>query len=411
MPIALAERGGSSMKILSRGLVAAALLAALAAAPALAAPTVTIRVEGEHRTLLPQTTVTLDPAQVPGVSDECPGDTVAGAIDKGTNGDWDKSPFVQTILGERRAFERNDYWAAWYAGKLSDAICQQKVSDGDDVVLVGGFYDDQFRPVDKPLTIREAPRTATAAEPFEVYVTRQEPDFENGNFGVGSGVPMPAGGVVVSGGGARAVTGADGRATLRIDQPGSFALQAATDGTRPDRSVPAPVEVGAPGAPPPEVPAAPAAPLAPPCLTNGADGRCGTRDLEAPTAFITSVREGAVFARRRGPRELSGTAGILAAEGIRPDGTGILMIKLRLTRRAGARCSTWSPSRERFVRRPCGAANGFWFRAGERADWEYLLPARLGSGRYVLDADAIDRNGNRLRTRRRGENRVVFRVR
>jgi hypothetical protein len=86
------------------------------------------------------------------------------------------------------------------------------------------------------------------------------------------------------------------------------------------------------------------------------------------------------------------------------------MVKLRLTRRVGPRCSTWSPSRERFVPRECGASNGFWFKIGDDREWSYLLPAALRRGRYVLDADAIDRNGNRLRERRRGENRVVFRV-
>src|SRR5215212_1494720 len=57
-------RGGSFMKSLSRGLMAAVLLAALAAVPAYAAPTVSIRIEGEQQTLVPRTTVTLDPAQI-----------------------------------------------------------------------------------------------------------------------------------------------------------------------------------------------------------------------------------------------------------------------------------------------------------------------------------------------------------
>ncbi len=402
------------MNLFSRGLTAAVVLAALAAAPAHAAPTVTIRVEGETKTLLPTTTVTLDSAQVEGVSDECPGDTVAGALDKGTKGDWDKSPFVNTIMGETHSFQRDDYWAAWYGGKLSDAICQQKVQEGDEVILIGGFYDKDFRPVQRPLAIREAPRTVTAGQPFEVFVTRQEPDFDNGNFGVGSGVARPAVGRTVFGGGASAVTGDNGRATLTIESAGDFTLQAATGGTQSDRSVPIPITVGPAGepAPPPPPPSSSdTGPLAPPCFTDGTDGRCGTRDLQPPVALITSIEEGDVFARRGGPRELSGTAGILGARGLEPDGTGILMVKLRLTKRVGARCSTWSPSRERFVPRECGAANGFWFRIGDEVDWEYVLPERLGRGRYVLDADAIDRNGNRLRERRRGQNRVVFRVR
>jgi hypothetical protein len=87
------------------------------------------------------------------------------------------------------------------------------------------------------------------------------------------------------------------------------------------------------------------------------------------------------------------------------------MVKLRLTRNHGGRCSTFSGSRERFVRRPCGAARGYWFKIGDRASWEYQLPSRLPRGRYVLDVNAIDKAYNRDDKRKRGQNRVVFRVR
>ena len=53
---------------------------------------------------------------------------------------------------------------------------------------------------------------------------------------------------------------------------------------------------------------------------------------------------------------------------------------------------------------------GAYFAIGDRADWSYLLPARLGRGRYVLDAIAIDGAGNRTPLAR-GTTRVVFTVR
>jgi hypothetical protein len=87
------------------------------------------------------------------------------------------------------------------------------------------------------------------------------------------------------------------------------------------------------------------------------------------------------------------------------------MVKLRLTRNDRGRCSTFSGKRERFVRRPCGVAKGFWFKIGDRASWEYLLPSRLRRGRYVLDVNAIDKAYNRDDVRKRGQNRMVFRVR
>ena len=91
---------------------------------------------------------------------------------------------------------------------------------------------------------------------------------------------------------------------------------------------------------------------------------------------------------------------------------GILAVKLRLTRNDGGRCSAWSAKRERFIaRKRCRASEGWWFKVGDKADWEYQLPERLPRGRYVLDVNAIDQSYNRDDTRRRGTNRVVFTVR
>jgi hypothetical protein len=396
------------MKSLSRGLSAAVLLALVASAPAYAGPTVSIRIEGESQTLVPRTTVTLGDGQIEGVDDECPADTIAGAIDKGTAGEWDHKSFTQTIKGENHAFADNDAWSGWLGntGKLTGGFCQTHLSEGDDVIVQANFADpnSNYRWQYQPLFVRDVPTSVERDVPFVVRVEEIVPERDQDGFEIAdSGHFAPAGGVRVTGGGVQGITDGDGRVELRLGHAGDFTL-IADSGAGLDRSLPIPITVVEPGTPPP--PPRPA----PPCVHRPDDGRCDSRDLEAPTAFITSIRDGARFARRSGPRELSGTAGVLGAGGIEADGTGILMVKLRLTRRVGARCSTWSPSRERFVPRECGAENGFWFRIGDDADWDYLLPARLGRGRYVLDADAIDRAGNRHHVRRRGENRVVFRV-
>jgi hypothetical protein len=385
------------MQFLSRGLLAAVVLAAVMAAPAFAAPTVSIRIEGEHRTLLERTTVELFPGQIAGVDDECDGTSIAGAIDRGTGGDWDHRSFVQEILRERHAFENNDAWSGWLmnTGKLTGGFCQTLLQEGDDVVVQANYADpNDFSWLYRPLALRDVPRSVEPGVPFSVRVEEIVPARDRDGYEQpDTGEYRPAAGVGVRVGGVSGTTDGEGRVELVVDEVGDHVVQAASNAGL-DRSLPVPISVGKPAPPP-----APA----PPCLTSGSDGRCGTVDREAPTAYIRSIAEGARFRRRTGPRELSGTT--------TADGTGILMVKLRLTRTARGRCSTWSPSRERFVPRPCGAGNGFWFRIGDEREWEYLLPARLGRGRYVLDADAIDRNGNRLRVRRRGENRVVFRVR
>jgi hypothetical protein len=156
------------------------------------------------------------------------------------------------------------------------------------------------------------------------------------------------------------------------------------------------------------------------CATDGADGFCGTTspsgetvpetprqpivtaDLVSPFSSIVGIREGQRFARGKGPRLLRGRVA---------DTSSIRTVKLRLTREDRGRCGSYSGRRERFVRRPCGATKGFYFRIGNDASFEYQLADRLPRGRYVLDVNAIDVAFNRDDSRRRGSNRVVFFVR
>ena len=108
-------------------------------------------------------------------------------------------------------------------------------------------------------------------------------------------------------------------------------------------------------------------------------------DKAAPATALTGLRNGAVFSRKRAPRLLRGT--------VAADPSGLLAVKLRLTRRVGKKCSYFSGSRETF--RPMRCGRGSFFKIGDRADWSYLLPKRLGRGRYVLEAKAIDGAYNR----------------
>ena len=138
------------------------------------------------------------------------------------------------------------------------------------------------------------------------------------------------------------------------------------------------------------------------CVSDGADGFCGAgspggstgapgadgavaNDKAAPATALTGLRTGAVFSRKRAPRLLRGT--------VAADPSGLLAVKLRLTRRVGNKCSYFSGSRETF--RPMRCGRGSFFKIGDRADWSYLLPKRLGRGRYVLEAKAIDGAYNR----------------
>ncbi len=114
-----------------------------------------------------------------------------------------------------------------------------------------------------------------------------------------------------------------------------------------------------------------------------------TKDTTAPTATIAGLKKR--YAHGRGPRELRGT--------VSADPSGIKSVRLAITRRKGDRCWTFAGGRERFVRHRCGGWKSF--KIGDRADWSYLLPKRLGTGRYTIRVVAIDKAGNDGATRER----------
>ena len=93
-----------------------------------------------------------------------------------------------------------------------------------------------------------------------------------------------------------------------------------------------------------------------------------------------------MYSRRRAPRLLRGT--------VAADPSGLRAVKLRLTRRRGGRCCVLLRA-PRALRARCAAGAARSSRIGDRADWSYLLPKRLGRGRYVLEVKAIDGAFNR----------------
>jgi hypothetical protein len=149
------------------------------------------------------------------------------------------------------------------------------------------------------------------------------------------------------------------------------------------------------------------------CVTDGADGACGTSvpgrpasppaggpDVTPPAARISAIGEKQRFARRKGPRTLRGS--------VAADPSGIAQVKLGLSWSRGGHCRIYSPTKERFRGAKCGHRT--YFKVGDGTDFSYLLPKRLGPGRYVLDVVAIDKAGNRTPLAR-GVNRMVFFVR
>jgi hypothetical protein len=362
------------------GLALAVLALLVTAAPALAGPTVTVRVEGQSATLLAPTTVTLGDTPVT-LADgtTCPSNSAAAALDVATGGNWDRSAFVSTILGESHTFTANDSWAEWVDNRYGNGLCTDLLVPGDELLMLVDTSDANFNPTVFPLVLGSVPTSATAGTPFVVAVTQ----FST-NGTPGTSTPGPAAGVTVTAGGASAVTGADGRATLTVATPGAVSVRA-TRGS--SRSVAVPLTVAAPGQ------------AAVPAAQNVAGA---VVDRAAPRARLLSPRSGHVYRFTRfSPRLIH----IAVAE----SGSGVRSVKIRLTRRVGNRCFSYSGRRERFIGAKCG--RGFFFTVSDRQDFTYLLPRRLGRGHYVLDVEAIDRAFNRDSVGDRGRNRSVFDVR
>jgi len=359
----------------------------LAAPGALAAPvTVDLRIEGPTRTLFegPVTTdvrtfrFTGDPVQHrcdgtaanQGTSSTpvpTRGVAVAEAAERtpfAISGLWFDSlgsPSFSEIGGEGVAYDATTFeYLAEYKNARSASVgaCADPIGPGDRVLFA---YSDGA----KPLLALSGPATARPGETATVKVT----DAATGGAVAGATVGA-------------ALTDADGTAIVGpFTQRGEQDLKAAKDGSvRSNR-----LRV---------------------CVSDGSDGFCrtttpaasapGARDVSAPAAAVASLRNGAVYSRRRAPRLLRGS--------VTADPSGLQSVKLKLTRRVGRKCSYFSGRRERF--RPMRCGRGSFLRIGDRADWSYLLPKRLGRGTYVLEVKAVDGAFNRGTP-----TRVRFRVR
>lgn len=356
------------MKKIAPGVLAGIVVTALLAAPALAGPTVTVRVEGESATLLERTQVTLPDTDPPVAG--CQKWTVAAAIDAATNGNWDRQQFTSTILGESHSFSRNDYWAEWLDGgagyRSGNGVCNDVMKDGDEALMLVDISSATFAPTRFPLDVEGLPAAVQAGTPVTVTVVA----YVTADGAPGSGTRTAVEGATVSGGGASAVTGADGRAVLSFPTPGRVVVKA----TKPGSIVSAGESATVTAAPVPALP----------CATSGTDGRCGTADREAPVPSLAGLKNGKVLSRKRALRRLHGS--------VTPDPSGLRSVRLSILRRHKGRCSAFDGASERFKPHRCHGRRSFRIGDGER--WSYLLPHRLPAGRYTIRVAAIDKRGN-----------------
>jgi len=378
--------------------VGAALAGQATAASAAAPASVTVRVEGVAETRLPPTavTTTLSPVQKDADPQHaCSGTSAAGALELATKGGWSGPWFnglgysVESILGESHPFEEaspaNYFWSFWLDNRESTTgICQTELQDGDQLLFFPACFGPACPPEALPLGI-DAPARAGVGEAVTVTVRRYS----------AGGQASPVANATVYGAGAPATTDAAGHAVVSFPAVGEALLHAvAPESVRAEAWV---------------------------CVHNGADGNCGTTLPGASTlggswtapaasasgaavtaARIVGIRLGTVYPRRHGPRVLRGVVRVAAGATLRD-------VSMRLQRRHGRRCFSFSGAREGFMRdRSCRPAA--FFSVGRSASFSYLLPARLPAGRYAFDIRALDAAGH-LSEPVAGVSHVVFRVR
>jgi hypothetical protein len=386
-----------------RSRLAPAVLLALAAllscsAPALASGSsaVIVRVEGETHTLVGPVEVQTPESPVSaGTSPEhtCAGDSGLGALAVATGGNWGGEWFggfgyaIDSVLGESHAFGSGSFWNVWFQhSEATVGLCEiLEPASGSEVLL---FPCPESVLECSPLAL-SAPAVANVGEAVTAHVVSYTK----------SGSSAPVAGASVTGGAAPATTDSNGNATVTFGSAGEITLS-----------------VGAPNAVRDEAQV---------CVHNGADGTCGTTPggpgsgpgggpakggtgpgtqvlSFGPSAIVTkvsSVRNGARYSRRRAPRVLAGT---ISAH------TAVISVSLELRRSYRGHCSFYDAARGRFVGARCG--KGHSFPVSSAASFSYLLPKRLGPGRYVLDVSALDAAGDRT-TPALGSSRLVFRVR
>ncbi len=424
----------SAAMVLSLLCLPGALAAAPAAASAGTPATVTVRVEDFGKTLLAQRQLTTTTANVfPDGQHACSGTSAGGALWDATGGQWQglysqtyQTYEVDTIDGVSfpANFSGDAYWALWVNGTYAQSgLCGQELNPGDDVVLFA-----QCQAVGPDCTSATAPDhflTETGLTATTVQA-RTPVSLTVGSVGTGSGAAeaLPAG-VVVSATPSGAATAtpvsvapnAQGVATVTISTAGTYALQATASDSVPSDPLTVCVHNGDDGncgttAPPSTTAAATTSSTATTATTSTTTNTTSTAgsgvkgaSVEVPAgpavaAFASSVLNSHFYAAGHGPRTLAGhvtTTGTLEE------------VRLRLTRNDHGRCSYYDGVTERFHPSRCGVDHGTFFDIGVSETFSYLLPSRLGPGRYVFDIEAVDTAGH-VSALYHGTSRIVFYV-
>lgn len=336
-------------------LAATSLLAPVASAAAPAR--VDVRAEAPGKTLL-DTTVTTTRTKVVKDGDAahtCSGTSAAGALERATAGKWTGTWFdglgyaVESIRGVKAPADFSAYWTLWVNGRASTTgLCATELQAGDEVLeflctSTPDFSSCTNLPLDLKVTNVRGGRVTV-----KVVLLK------------GDGTSTAVAGATVTGGVKPVRTGATGAATVMLPL-GQSALRATHGEDVPSARLHCQHGVHA----------------------HSRGAKCGSHDQTPPLLGLQGIPNGRVFAAASAPRLLRGIA---------IDSAGAT-VALRLTRKVGGTCTRFDAERGAF--RPCARAPRAPFEVSDRSRWSFLLPAKLGTGGYRLDAFATDGAGNR----------------
>jgi hypothetical protein len=184
---------------------------------------VTVRIEGQSKTLLDPTSATGEKGSITvggTPAGKCPGSSAAGALDRATRHRWTGKYyasvggiFVSSILGEMPS--GNDYWTIFVDNKSSSAgLCSIKLRKGEQLLFA--VTDGKEYPA--ALT---APQTAKVGKSFKVKLVGYS----------AKGASKPLAGVTITGKGIKAVkTNGQGTATITDTHKGVLVLRSAPKG-------------------------------------------------------------------------------------------------------------------------------------------------------------------------------------
>jgi hypothetical protein len=152
----------------------AAVLVLVLSAPALGAKsTISVRVEGVKRTLLPATAAHAESGSITkggAPAGTCPGSSAMGFLDSATHHRWKGSYSsglgveITGVLGETHTFTSPDYWSVWLNNRFAPAgVCDLKLKAGDQLLLAPAPVKGSTYPI-----ILTAPAHARVGTPFTV---------------------------------------------------------------------------------------------------------------------------------------------------------------------------------------------------------------------------------------------------